>query len=153
MSDTTQSKVYSSASSSDQYPVSEPARATGWVGLIVFAGVMLALLGAFHLIEGIVAVVRNNYYVVSNSGLVFTFDYTAWGWIHIILGAIAVLTGIGLLMGQSWARWVGVGIAALSAVANMAFLPAFPVWSTILVAFDILVIYALAAHGRELRAS
>jgi hypothetical protein len=89
---------------------------------------------------------------VGNSGLVFTFDYTAWGWIHIIMGAIAVLTGIGLLMGQGWARWVGIGIAALSAVGNMAFLPAFPVWSTILVAFDILVIYALAAHGRELRA-
>jgi hypothetical protein len=152
MSDTTQSKVYSSASTSDQYPVSEPSRATGWVGLIVFAGVMLALLGTFHVIEGIVALVRDNYYVVTNGGLVFSFDYTAWGWIHIILGAIAVLTGIGLLMGQGWARWVGIAIAGLSAVGNMAFLPAFPVWSALLVAIDVLIIYALAVHGREMRA-
>jgi hypothetical protein len=151
MSDTTE-HVYTSAAHEQYDAVETDSRTpTAWVGMILFAGVMLVLLGSFQVIEGIVAIVRSDYYLVTNGGLVFTFDYTAWGWIHLILGIIAVLTGIGMLMGQSWARYVGIAIAALSAFANMAFLPAYPVWSTIVIAVDVLIIYALAVHGRAMR--
>jgi hypothetical protein len=124
---------------------------TAWAGLVVFAGVMLLMLGAFQVIEGIVALIRDDYYLVTRNGLVLTFDYTAWGWIHLIIGVIAVLTGIGVFLGRMWARVLGIIIAGLSALANMAFLPAYPIWSTIVIAFDVLVIYALARHGGEIR--
>jgi hypothetical protein len=124
-------------------------QATGWVGYVVFAGVMLMMLGAFQAIEGLVAIFRDEYYVVTRSGLLLTMDFTTWGWVHLILGLIAVGTGIGVLLGQMWARVTGIVIAVLSALANLAFLPAYPIWATIIIALDVLAIYALAVHGRE----
>ncbi|WP_229070295.1 hypothetical protein [Actinoplanes sp. DH11] len=126
-------------------------RATGWVGMVVFAGVMLMMMGGFQVIEGIVAVFRDDYYVATSSGLVLTWDYTAWGWTHMLLGTVAVLTGIGVLLGQTWARVVGIIVAVLSALANLLFLPAYPIWATIVIALDVLVIYALSMHGKEVR--
>ena len=76
-------------------------------------------------------------------------DYTAWGWTHLILGLIAVAVGIGVFAGQTWARVTGIIIAGISALTNIAFLPAYPIWVTIVIALDVLVIYALAVHGRE----
>jgi hypothetical protein len=125
---------------------------TPWVGMVVFAGVMLMLLGSFEAMEGVVAIIRDDYYLVTRDGLVLTVDYTTWGWIHLVIGLVAVVTGIGVFLGQMWARVVGIGIAGLSALANLAFLPAYPIWCTIVIAVDVLVIYALAAHGREVRA-
>ena len=122
-----------------------------WVGVVVFAGVMLLILGSFQAIEGFVALFRDEFYVVSRSGLVITMDYTAWGWTHLVIGLIAFGAGAGILYGQMWARLLGIIIAVLSALANLAFLPAYPIWSTIVIATDVLVIYALTAHGREIR--
>jgi hypothetical protein len=79
-------------------------------------------------------------------------DFTAWGWTHMLIGVVAVGAGLGVLMGQMWARVVGIVIAVISALANIAFLSAYPVWSTIIIAMDVLVIYALAVHGREVKA-
>jgi hypothetical protein len=110
---------------------------------------MLLMMGGFEAIEGIVALFRNELYLTTRQGLVIPMDFTAWGWVHLFIGLIGVLTGIGILYGQTWARVVGVIIAMLSALANMAFLPAYPVWSTTVIAVDVLVIYALSAHGRE----
>ncbi|GIF12900.1 DUF7144 family membrane protein [Actinoplanes teichomyceticus] len=133
------------------YGMPVPGReSTGWAGMVLFAGVMMLLLGSFQAIEGLVAIVRDNYYLATSSGLVLTFDYTTWGWTHLVLGAIAVAAGVGLLAGQTWARVVGIAIAGLSALMNMMFLPAYPVWCAIVIAVDVLVIYALAAHGREI---
>jgi hypothetical protein len=150
MSDTQQTR--SAYAAEEPYNVRTHPKQTAWVGMVVFAGVMLLMLGTFQVIEGIVALVRDEYYLVTRNGLALTIDYTAWGWIHLIIGIIAALTGIGIFLGQMWARVVGIGIAGLSALANIAFLPAYPVWSTIIIAFDVLVIYALAMHGREIRA-
>ncbi|AEV84908.1 membrane protein [Actinoplanes sp. SE50] len=149
MSETQQETAYA-----DEQPYTPPGATrepTAWIGAVVFAGVMLMLLGGFQAIEGIVALVRDQYYLTTRSGLVLTFDYTAWGWTHLLLGVLAVLTGIGIFLGQMWARVIGIIVAVLSAFANMMFLPAYPVWCTIMIATDVLVIYALAAHGREVR--
>ena len=126
-------------------------QATGWVGYVVFAGVMIMMLGGFQAIQGLVAIFRDDYYLVTRSGLLLTMDYTAWGWTHLILGAIAVISGIGVLLGQTWARVFGIVIAVLSALSNLAFLPAYPIWATIIIALDVLAIYALAVHGREVQ--
>ena len=139
------------AASNSTYTPSRRPQATGWVGYVVFAGVMLIMLGGFQAIEGLVAIFRDDYYLVTRSGLLLTMDFTAWGWTHLILGAIAVVTGIGVLLGQTWARVTGIVIAVLSALSNLAFLPAYPIWATIIIALDVLAIYALAVHGREVQ--
>jgi len=112
---------------------------------------MLIMLGGFQAIEGLVAIFRDEYYLVTRSGLLLTMDFTTWGWVHLILGVIAVGTGIGVLLGQTWARVTGIIIAVLSALSNIAFLPAYPIWATIIIALDVLAIYALAVHGREVQ--
>ncbi|BFU43217.1 hypothetical protein [Krasilnikovia sp. MM14-A1004] len=126
---------------------------TAWVGFVLFAGIMMLMLGGFQVMEGLVAIFRDEYYLVTRNGLVLTMDYTAWGWTHLVIGLVAIAAGLGVLMGQMWARVTGIVIAVVSALANLAFLPAYPVWSSIVIAVDVLVIYALAVHGRELKNS
>jgi len=131
-------------------PVARTSRQTGWVGWVVFAGFMLVLVGTFHIIEGLVAVFRDEVFLVRPKGLVVNVDYTAWGWAHIVGGALAILVGTCLLAGQLWARIVAVIVAMLSAIANITFLPAYPIWSTIMIAIDVLVIWAVTVHGAEI---
>jgi len=125
---------------------------TGWVGWIVFAGVMMVMIGSLHFIEGLVAIFKDQYYVVGDKGLVVTVDYTAWGWVHMIGGALVVAAGVALFAGRTWARVVAVAVAALSILLNFGFTAAYPVWSILLIAMDVLVIYAVCVHGREMEA-
>jgi hypothetical protein len=131
-------------------PVERRSGSTAWAGMALFGGVMMVLVGGFHILQGFAAIVRDEYYLVTRDGLLITMDYTAWGWTHLLLGLVAVATGFGVMLAQRWARVAGIVIAVISAVANIAFLSAYPLWSTMVIAFDVLVIYALAAHGREL---
>lgn len=124
---------------------------TGWVGWLFFAGVILILGGVFQAIAGLVAIFNSTYFLVPSTGLVVSVNYTGWGWVHLIFGIVVVLAGFGVLTGQTWARIVGVILAGLSAILHIAFLAAFPVWSTIVIALDVIVIYALIVHGREMR--
>ena len=124
---------------------------SGWVGWVVFAGLMLIMLGSFQVIQGLVAIFDRGYYLVGSEGLVVNVDYTAWGWLHVGIGVIALAAGLGLLKGNMFARVVGVIVAIVSAVVNLAFIAAYPVWSTILIAVDVIVIYAIVVHGRELQ--
>ena len=118
---------------------------------VVFGGVMLILLGFIHAIEGLVALLKDDYYRVRPSGLVVHVSYTTWGWVHLVLGIVAALTGIGLLAGNMAARVVGVALAALSALVNLAFVAAYPLWSAIVITIDVVVIYAIVVHGAELK--
>jgi len=122
---------------------------TGWVGWIAFAGIMLVLEGSIQIIQGLVALFDDGYYLVTPAGLVVDVDYNAWGWVHLLLGVVALATGLGLLRGQMWARVTGVVLAVLSALVNIAFLAAYPIWSTVVIAVDVIVIYAIVVHGRE----
>jgi hypothetical protein len=124
---------------------------TGWVGWIMFAGVMMLILGLFHAFQGLIALFQQQYYLVTANGLTVHVDYTAWGWTHLIFGIVVVAAGAALLAGQMWARVVAVVLAVLSAVVNAGFLAAYPVWSAIMIAVDILVIWALTVHGSEMR--
>ena len=126
---------------------------TGWVGWIIFAATMMVMLGVFHAIQGLVALCRDEYYLVGKNGLTVHVDYTAWGWIHLILGIVVAGAGAALYVGQMWARIVGVLVALLSSIVNIAFLASYPIWSTIMIAVDILVIWALTVHGSEMKAN
>ncbi|MGB8650787.1 MAG: hypothetical protein WCD35_09010 [Mycobacteriales bacterium] len=125
---------------------------TGWVGWILFAGIMLFMVGTFQAIAGLVALFKDDYYLVATNKLVIDMNFTAWGWTHLIIGVLAVFAGWGVMVGQMWARIFGITLAFLSAVANLAFIGAYPVWGVIMITVDVLVIYALSVHGREVKA-
>ncbi len=120
--------------------------AVGWAG---FAGVMLIMVGVFDFIQGLVALVNDEFYVVGQEW-VFQFDITTWGWIKLLTGVILVLSGIGIFSGNVLARTVGVVIAGLAAIVNFAWLPYYPIWSIIVIAACVAVIWALTAHGRDI---
>ncbi|WP_232331445.1 hypothetical protein [Agromyces laixinhei] len=123
---------------------------TGWIGWIGFAAIILILNGAFSALQGFVALLGSNtYYAVTEAGLLL-FDVTGWGWWNLVIGLLLVLTGVALLSGASWARVVAVILVALSALGQLLLIPAQPWWSLIVIGIDILVIYAITAHGREL---
>ena len=132
--------------------VHHEAPTSGWVGMAMFGGVMMMVAGTFHAMAGIVGIFNDSYWLVPSSDLVVTIDYTAWGWVHLIIGALAIAAGAGILAGQAWARVTGVVLAVLSALVNLAFMAAFPLWATLIIAIDVLVIYALVAHGKEITA-
>jgi hypothetical protein len=123
---------------------------TGWAGMVVFAGTLLLLVGGFNVIYGLVALFKDQVLVASKAGLV-AFDVTTWGWITLVMGIVQILVGFGLFGGRAWAIVAGVVLAVLNGFNQIAFLQAQPVWSTIIIAIDVLIIYALTAHGRELR--
>jgi hypothetical protein len=129
----------------------QPTEMTGWVGWIAFAALMMVLLGTFHAIQGLVALFQDEYFLVAKSGLTIHVDYTTWGWIHLILGIIIALAGVALFTGKVWARALGVVIAMISAVVNIGFLSAYPIWSALMIGVDIPVIWALTVHGAELK--
>lgn len=126
------------------------SKQTGWVGWIYFAGFLMLLVGIFQTIAGFVALFKEDFYIVTSSELLL-FDYSQWGWIHLFWGLLLILSSISLMAGQMWGRFLGVFLVAVSAIANFAFIPAYPIWSMMIIAIDILIIYAIMAHGREVR--
>lgn len=121
---------------------------TGWVGWIYFASLMMMLVGGFQAIAGLVALFKDDFYLVTAKSLL-VFDYSTWGWIHLLMGIVIFMAGVALMNGATWARMVGVLLAGISLFANMAFLSAYPLWSILMIVVDIMVIYALTVHGDE----
>jgi hypothetical protein len=131
---------------------SRAARETsGWaVGFILFAAIMMIMVGVFQALQGIIAIFENEFYVATRNYL-FQFDATTWGWIHLLVGLLVAFAGWGLLSGRTWARVVGITVVLLSALANFLFIPYYPFWALLLITLDIFVIWAIAAHGGDLR--
>jgi hypothetical protein len=134
--------------SSQRYDV--PAETTGWVDWGIFGATMMILGGILNIIHGLVALLNDDWAVWTNSGSVY-FDLTTWGWVHVLVGALVILAGAAVLTGNVLARTVGVILAGLSLVANFAYIPVQPLWALTVITLDALVIWALTAHGRELR--
>lgn len=128
-------------------------RVTGWVGWIWFAAIMLIMVGVFNIIDGLAALFKDDYYVITRSGQLLAFNFTTWGWIHLLLGIVLTVTGFFLFSGKLWARIVAICAATLNAIAQLAFLSAYPIWSVLIIALDVLVIWALTVHGEEAAAA
>ncbi|MER5206557.1 hypothetical protein [Streptomyces sp. NPDC002825] len=111
-------------------------------GLRVFAAVMLSLAGLFGIFRGIMAIAEDEVFVTTRN-YVFQFDLTGWGWVHLGLGIVALLVSFGLFTAAAWARYTGVGIAALVIIANFLSLPYYPWWSVIVIVMSGFVIWAL----------
>jgi hypothetical protein len=124
---------------------------SGWaVGFILFAAIMMIMVGVFQALQGIIAIFENEFYVATRNYL-FQFDATTWGWIHLLVGLLVAFAGWGLLSGRTWARVVALILAVLSAITNFLFVPYYPFWSLLLVTLDIFVIWAITAHGGAMR--
>lgn len=119
------------------------------MGYATFAGVILVIAGVFQTIAGLVGIFEDEFYVVGDEWI-FEFDATTWGWIHLLVGLVLVASGIGIFSGNVLARTVGVVVAGLSAIANFMWLPYYPVWSIVIIALNVAIIWALTAHGRDL---
>jgi len=121
---------------------------SGWVGWVYFAAFMMMLAGIFQGIAGLVALFRDQVFLVTTHNL-FLLDFTQWGWIHLILGVLLITASLSLFRGNYWGRFMGVVLASLSAIANFAFINAYPFWSLLIIAIDVFIIYALLVHGNE----
>jgi hypothetical protein len=126
----------------------EPSGAA--VGFILFAAIMMIMVGVFQALQGLIAIFENEFYVATRNYL-FQFDATTWGWIHLLVGLLVAFAGWGLLSGRTWARAVAITVALLSATANFLFIPYYPFWALLIITLDVFVIWAVAAHGGELR--
>ena len=114
-------------------------------GLIVFASVMLVILGFFNLIYGIAAI-ANSHVFVANAQYVFG-NLRTWGWITLIIGVLQLLAAAGVVMGNQLARWFAVAVLGLNAIDQMFFIPAYPFWSLVIIAVDVVALYGLCVYG------
>jgi hypothetical protein len=129
--------------------VADGRETSSWAnGFILFACLMMILVGIWQALQGLVAIFKNEFYVATRNYL-FQFDATTWGWIHLILGLLVAFAGWGLVSGRTWARVVAITLAVLSAIANFLFIPYYPFWALLIIAVDIFVIWSVVAHGRE----
>ena len=128
------------------------ASRSAWGGWIVFAGIVLLMVGSMDVLQGLVAITEDEFVVATRKGLAIV-DVTVWGWITLLWGVLLIVAGLGLLRGAGWARWlaiIGVGINAIQQIAFMANYPqAYPLWNILIVALNVLVLFALTArwHG------
>lgn len=119
-------------------------RRSEWAaGGLVFAGTMMVVLGIWQVIVGVAAIWRDAFFEVP-ADYAYDLDVAGWGWIHLIIGIVVFLAGLGVFSGALWARAVGILLAALSAIAHFLFIPYYPLWSIIVVALAVFVIWALA---------
>jgi hypothetical protein len=115
--------------------------------MILFAMIMMILLGTFHVISGLLALIEGDFYEPNR--YLGDFSITAWGWIHIIVGVLAGLAGCSLFSGAAWARIVVSVVAFVSIIANFVFLPHYPAWSAVMIVLSIGALWAVIAHGGE----
>lgn len=125
---------------------------TRWVGWIGFGGTIIILSGFFSATQGFIALIGpDSYFRVTDDGDLFLFDATAYGWWNLVVGLLMIFTGVALYVGATWARVIAVVLAALSAISQLLLIPAQPWWALIIIAVDVLVIYAVTMHGSELK--
>ena len=123
-----------------------------WTGWVMFGGIVMIIAGAFDALLGLTAILLpSNEYLFLTDEAVILLDAAGWGWWHLIIGAAIVLVGIFVLQGATWARMVGVVLVSINAISQMGLLAVQPLWSLIMILLDIIVIFALIVHGREMK--
>jgi hypothetical protein len=129
-----------------------PSESTKWTGWVVFASIMLSIVGLINLVQGLTALFSESYFVVRSGDDLLLGDFTIWGIVLLVWGAAQVAAGMGLNGGHGWARMLAILVASVSILVQIAFLAAYPVWSLVIIAIDVIVIFALTAHWEEARA-
>lgn len=121
---------------------------SGWVGWVYFAGILMLVRSFFQAFLGIVALTQNDFYLVT-SDKIAVFNFTAWGWVHLAASVILLTAAFSVFQGGMWGRVVGSLMTGLALVANLIFLPAYPIWALIAIVIDVLILYALVVRGNE----
>jgi hypothetical protein len=122
---------------------------SGWaIGFSAFAGAVMILIGIFQFFAGLGALINDDLFVLTRK-YAFDLDVTGWGWIHLILGVIIFAAGLGVFSGATWARAVGITLAIISAIANFLYIPYYPAWAILLIALNVVVIWALASYRAD----
>jgi hypothetical protein len=124
-----------------------------WAGWLTFAAVILTLIGTLNAIQGFLALFDDGFFIAASGDDLLLVDYSAWGVIMLLWGALLIAAGLSVAAGKSWARWFAVVVVCVNVIAQIGFLPAFPIWSAIMIALDVLVIYALTARWDEAQAA
>jgi hypothetical protein len=114
-------------------------------GMVVFASAIVMLVGFFNLLDGIAAI-ANSHVFVGNAHYVVG-DLRAWGWLMTVLGGLQLVAGLGVLVGNQLARWIAVLVVGLNAISQMFFIPAYPLWSLMIIAVDVVALWGLCAYG------
>jgi hypothetical protein len=132
-------------------PSTRPSGA--WAGWLTFAAVILTLIGTLNAIQGFLALFDDGFFVARSGDELLLVDYSAWGVIMLLWGVLLIAAGLAVAAGKSWARWFAVVVVCVNVVAQIGFLPAFPIWSAIMIALDVVVIFALTARWDEAQAA
>jgi hypothetical protein len=119
---------------------------TGW---IIFAALILALAGGFNICFGLTALLNDEILHTGGSQGVVILDFTVWGWVHLVMGALMLLTSYGLIAMQGWARWAGIAFAAINTMVQFASITATPYAAVLMVAFDLIIMYQLTVHWND----
>ena len=117
-------------------------------GITIFAASMLAIVGFVQIFQGIAAIAKDDV-LVRTQDYVYAFNTTTWGWIHLVLGVLLIVIAFAIMSGNAFARGAGIGIAILSIIANFLWLPYYPIWAVVIIAFDVVVIWALTAYSAD----
>jgi hypothetical protein len=144
------SSTYQEPAGTSSGPGDSHREPTGWVGWIFFAAYLMIIAGILNAIQGFVAIVNDEWVVFGNRADVY-LDLTQWGWVHLIVGIVVVLAGIGLFSGNVLARLIAALLAGVAIIVNFLWIPVYPVWALSIIAMSVFVIWALIAHGGELR--
>ncbi len=132
--------------------MSTETQPTGWTGWVAFAGILMIISGALGAIQGLIAVFNDDLVIFGKEGALF-LDITGWGWVHMLLGLLLLLSGILVLRGNLFGRIVAVILATLSIIVNFVWLPVYPVWAIVIITMDIFILYAVMVHGREMKSA
>jgi hypothetical protein len=127
----------------------EPEGGTWASGIASFGATLMIIAGGFQAATGLVALVGDNFFVPNTRGYLFELNLTTWGWVHVVLGVLLVFAGCGVLARRTWGVVVGVTMSVISAVANFAFIPYYSFWSLLIIALDVLVIWALLTYRQR----
>ncbi len=122
---------------------------SAWTGWVMFAATMLAIVGFIDVIQGLAALMKDEVYLVTESGLLVTTDYTAWGWSLLIWGVVLLLTAVGLFTGNSVARWLAIAAVVIHLIGQFAWFPAYPLWSLVGIALSVVVLFALTVRWEQ----
>ena len=124
---------------------------SGWVG---FAGWLMIIIGSIDAFEGLIAIIRGQYYLLTSESII-VFDVKTWGWITLLWGIVVALAGVGLLSAASWARWTAIFIGSLSFIAQLGFMGSspYPVWAFTVMGLTLVVLYALIVRWGEATAA
>ena len=126
------------------------ASSRAWTGWIGFAGLMMLIIGSIDFFEGLIAVIRKEYYAFTSQGIII-FNTTTWGWLAMIFGVVLFLVGLGLVSGAGWARWTAIVLIVVNLLGQLGWVGSsqYPIWSFTMVALQIIVLFALTARWSD----